>query len=49
MSNYAGRAVEIEIQMVGCSVMEYPVDIFNGFISKLLLIQFFTHNKFQLH
>jgi len=44
-----GMAGEIKIQKVDCSVLEYPVDIFNGFISKILLIKFFTHHNFQLH
>jgi len=30
-------------------VLEDPVDIVNDFISKLLLIQFFTHHKLQIH
>jgi hypothetical protein len=42
-------AGEIKIQKFGCSVLEYTVDIFNGFISTLLLIQFYIHHKFQLH
>jgi hypothetical protein len=44
-----GMAGEIKIQKFWCSVTEYLVDIFNGFISRLLQIQFFTHHKFQLH
>jgi hypothetical protein len=46
MCNFIGKAGEIKIQNFGISVMEYSVDIFNGFISNILLIQFFTHHKY---
>jgi hypothetical protein len=30
-----GMAEKIKIKNVGLSVLEYPVDLFNGFISKI--------------
>jgi len=42
-------AGEIKIKIAGYSVLEYPLDIFNVFKSKNLIIQFFTHYKFQLY
>jgi hypothetical protein len=49
MFHFTGMAGEIKIQNVVCSLLEYPLDTFNGFISKLLVIQFFTQNEFQLN
>ena len=42
-------AGEIKIKIVGCSVPEYPLHIFNGFKSKNLLIQFFTHHNIEFN
>jgi len=35
MFHVTGMAGEIKIPKFGCSVLEYPVDIFNEFLSKL--------------
>jgi len=44
-----GMAGEIKIKNVGRSALEYPVEFLNGFICNFLIIQFFTHHKFQLN
>jgi len=48
MFHIARMAGEIKIQNVGFSVLEFPLDIFNGFVSKNVLIQFSTHYKIQV-
>jgi hypothetical protein len=35
MFHFAGMEGEIKITNIGCPLLEYTVDIFNGFISKL--------------